>query len=338
MRRSKNGLEAKKSSHRRSWLNNNPLFSMFSSAPSSPERRSSVELVKHRSNSLSPNESPTIPPLARPAPLKSSKSTLSSILSKASSKAKKKHARKESSQTTFTFTDYSSIYGSSCSSNRRSSSKSDATVVSDLDPYPIHYRYYQKSNPNLIQDSAVSQQQLIRSDEEEADRIQLKNDLVKLAFEGEFSLPFDYQKMKTGRVLDIGCGPGSWCIDLSTTYPNIHVVGVDSEDMFPSKHSLPNNCELIVCNVLNGLKEFPDASFDVIHIRFMVLAFTTRQYYQVVKDCWRLLKPKGFLEIFETDLTVYSAGPVTQKLNQESRFVCLLFAFNGSFRFSDPSA
>ncbi|KAI8080796.1 S-adenosyl-L-methionine-dependent methyltransferase [Gilbertella persicaria] len=187
-------------------------------------------------------------------------------------------------------------------------------MVSDMDSYLPHHRNQLKIPPS-------SEHQLLRSDEEEADRIELKNDLVKLAFEGEFSLPFDYSDLKSGRILDVGCGPGSWCIDLSTKYPQLQVIGVDSDDMFPSQLSLPSNCQLLVCNVLHGLREFPDASFDIIHIRFMVLAFTTRQYYQVVKDCWRLLKPGGYLEILETDLTVYSAGPVTKKLNQE-RNVC----------------
>lgn len=90
--------------------------------------------------------------------------------------------------------------------------------------------------------------------------------------------------------------------------------------MFPPQHNLPNNCQLLVCNVLNGLREFPDASFDVIHVRFMVLSLNTQEYLQVVNDCWRLLKPGGYIEILETDLTVYSPGPVTNKLNGESKF------------------
>lgn len=91
--------------------------------------------------------------------------------------------------------------------------------------------------------------------------------------------------------------------------------------MFPAPRNLPSNCQLLVCNVLNGLKEFPDASFDVIHIRFMVLSLNAQEYPQVVKDCWRLLKPGGYIEMLETDLTVYSPGPVTNKLNGESKFL-----------------
>ncbi|KAI9260285.1 S-adenosyl-L-methionine-dependent methyltransferase [Helicostylum pulchrum] len=223
------------------------------------------------------------------------------------SKATKKQHKREPSN--LTQDSQSSIFDYA-SSLRRSSSRSDATTISDIDHRNNENSYFQKSQ----------QRQLLKSDEEEADRIQLKNDLVKLAFEGEFSLPFDYKDLESGRILDVGCGPGSWCIDLSQKYPRIEVIGVDSDDMFPPQHNLPNNCQLLVCNVLNGLREFPDASFDVIHVRFMVLSLNTQEYLQVVNDCWRLLKPGGYIEILETDLTVYSPGPVTNKLNGESKF------------------
>lgn len=167
-----------------------------------------------------------------------------------------------------------------------------------------------------IQDD-LNQRHLLKQDDDEADRIQLKNDLVKLAFEGEFSLPFDYKDLNSGKILDVGCGPGSWCIDLAQKYPNIQVCGVDNVDMFPLEYTLPANCQLLMCDVLNGLSEFSDSSFDVIHIRFMVLSLTTDQYLKVVKDCWRLLKPGGYIEVLETDLIVYSAGPLTQKMNHE---------------------
>jgi ubiquinone/menaquinone biosynthesis C-methylase UbiE len=143
----------------------------------------------------------------------------------------------------------------------------------------------------------------------------------------EFNLPFDYNQLDQGRILDIGCGGGSWCIDLSQKYPAIEVIGVDSDDIFPAPRNLPTNCQLLVCDVLkdDGLAAFTDESFDVVHIRFMVLSFTRKQYFQVVKNCWRLLKPGGYIEILETDLTIHSPGPLTMKLNEESM---LLFFFN----------
>ncbi|KAI9497451.1 S-adenosyl-L-methionine-dependent methyltransferase, partial [Zychaea mexicana] len=162
---------------------------------------------------------------------------------------------------------------------------------------------------------------LLSTGEEEAERIQLKNDLIKLAFEGEFALPIDFHKIEHGRVLDVGCGPGHWCFDLAQDYPRLHVIGVDNVNMFPDPSSVPANCELIKYNVLDGLTHtlFPEASFDCIHIRFMCLAFTREQYSQVIDDCWRLLKPGGYLEILEMDMMVYSPGPATERLNLQGK-------------------
>ncbi|KAG1114469.1 hypothetical protein G6F42_014176 [Rhizopus arrhizus] len=313
---------------------------MFSSAPPSPEYKlaeDDAELIRargssnnnnnnnyddpqqalhrQRSVSLTPMDSTIVQPVSmssRPSLLKNNKATFSTILSKATKK-KSKHRRKES---TITQDSQSTCFDDATSSLRRSSDRSDATTISEKDQMQTYQKPHQVS-PQRAQ-SPTKPLQLLECDEEEADRIQLKNDLVKLAFEGEFSLPFDYRDLPSGRILDVGCGPGSWCIDLSTKYPRIQVIGVDSDDMFPSKRNLPSNCQLLVCNVLDGLKEFPEASFDVIHIRFMVLSFTTTQYPQVVKDCWRLLKPGGYIEILETDLTVHSPGPITMKLNEET--------------------
>ncbi|GAN05254.1 type 11 methyltransferase [Mucor ambiguus] len=322
---------------------------MFSSAPPSPEYKPAehdVELIRargsssssnnnyddpqqalhrQRSVSLTPMDSTIVQPVSvssRPNLIKNNKSTFSTILSKATKK-KSKHRRKES---TITQDSQSTYFDDTTSSLRRSSDRSDATTISEKDLMQPNQKLHQLS-PQRAQ-SPTKPLQLLECDEEEADRIQLKNDLVKLAFEGEFSLPFDYRDLPSGRILDVGCGPGSWCIDLSTKYPRIQVIGVDSDDMFPSKRNLPSNCQLLVCNVLDGLKEFPEGSFDVIHIRFMVLSFTTIQYPQVVKDCWRLLKPGGYIEILETDLTVHSPGPITMKLNEEMHEVSISRGLN----------
>lgn len=125
--------------------------------------------------------------------------------------------------------------------------------------------------------------------------------------------------MTTGRALDIGCGPGCWCIDFCQTCPRMQVIGIDNGDMFPDPALLPRNCELIQHNVLEGLGIFDDASFDYIHIRFMSLSFTHEQYTKLIRDCWRVLKPGGYVEIMEMDMMVYSPGPTTEKLNQEGK-------------------
>lgn len=158
MRRTKQGHE-RKSSRRRSWFNGNNLFTLFSSAPASPDHKPpttedpSSLLSRQRSTSLTPIERPKI------------KSAFSTILSKAT---KKHHKRTESS----THDSQSSMFDYD-SSMRRSSSRSDATTISDTD-YRNEPSYFQKTQ----------QRQILKSNEEEADRIQLKNDLVKLAFEG----------------------------------------------------------------------------------------------------------------------------------------------------------
>ncbi|KAI8646138.1 hypothetical protein BD408DRAFT_360305 [Parasitella parasitica] len=338
MRKSRTGLD-RKSSHRRSWFNSGNIFTRFSSAPPSPEYKTAEDpelrdknneendpqaLVRQRSFSLTPMDNTTVQPAlisSRPNLIKSNKSTFSTILSKATKK--KKHCRKGSDA----IQDLQSTYfDDNASSARRFSDKSDGTTISEKDL--VHPQSKHQSPSSQRAQSPTKPLQLLGCDEEEADRIQLKNDLVKLAFEGEFSLPFDYRDLPSGRILDVGCGPGSWCIDLSMKYPQIQVIGVDSDDMFPSKRNLPSNCQLLVYNVLDGLKEFPEASFDVIHIRFMVLSFTTSQYPQVVKDCWRLLKPGGYIEILETDLTIHSPGPITMKLNEEMHTVSVSRGFN----------
>lgn len=138
----------------------------------------------------------------------------------------------------------------------------------------------------------------------------------------EFALPIEFERLKGGQVLDIGCGPGCWSIELAQACPDLHVIGIDSSDnMFPDMSTVPRNCELLKLNALGGLRgTFGDETFDYIHIRFMCFAFTFEQYSRVIQDCWQLLKPGGHLEIMEMDMLVYSPGPLTEKLNLEGKW------------------
>lgn len=200
MRKSRTGLD-RKNSHRRSWFNSGNLFTMFSSAPPSPEYKlaeDDAELIRargsnnnyddpqqalhrQRSVSLTPMDSTIVQPVSmssRPSLLKNNKSTFSTILSKATKK-KSKHRRKES---TITQDSQSTYFDDATSSLRRSSDRSDATTISEKDQMQTYQKHHQVSSQRA--QSPTKPLQLLECDEEEADRIQLKNDLVKLAFEG----------------------------------------------------------------------------------------------------------------------------------------------------------
>ncbi|KAG2178104.1 hypothetical protein INT43_003357 [Umbelopsis isabellina] len=160
----------------------------------------------------------------------------------------------------------------------------------------------------------------IENDEVEVDRLQAKNDLVKLAFDGDYCAPLDFTSIEYPRILDIGCGAGSWCIDLARRYPDATVFGLDCQDIFPDPKNIPSNCHLLVHNVLHGLKQYPDGWFDYVHCRFMMLAFSPEQYIQVMTECIRVTRKHGFVEVMEMDLRIYgdpTAGPLTQQLNEE---------------------
>lgn len=70
---------------------------------------------------------------------------------------------------------------------------------------------------------------------------------------------------KGGRVLDIGCGPGSWSMEIAGEYPKSSVVGVDMTPIYP-KEIKPTNCAFFPCNILITLP-FEDNTFDYIFMR-----------------------------------------------------------------------
>lgn len=134
------------------------------------------------------------------------------------------------------------------------------------------------------------------------------------------------QKSIEKQILQIGCGDASWGIDVATQHSRWNVTGLHDDCITGSSRASNSvkNFKFMQCvNLLEGLKEFPDQSFDFIASRILILAYTFVQYQELITECIRIAKPGAFIEVMEIDLRIYHhrllSCTVTQLLNTEGK-------------------
>ncbi|POG80203.1 hypothetical protein GLOIN_2v1869135 [Rhizophagus irregularis DAOM 181602=DAOM 197198] len=139
------------------------------------------------------------------------------------------------------------------------------------------------------------------------DRLHMYHFLKRYLFRGNFSSPIEDELIKGGsKVLDIGCGPGTWLLDLANKYENSYFFGVDFKPIFP-REIKPNNLEFIEADVTDALS-FHDNEFDFTHIEHMSLVLTS--------DQWDVVIPVFFFEkkLFTRNSYV-GEGPIFRKMS-----------------------
>lgn len=108
------------------------------------------------------------------------------------------------------------------------------------------------------------------------------------------------------RILDIGCGPGGWAIDVAQSYPNTEVIGIDiSDTMISSAKSearkyMVKNVTFLKMDALQPLK-FPDQHFDLVNMRTAVEYIPRANWNALLQECYRITRPEGILRLTEAD-------------------------------------
>src|SRR6266516_6534734 len=73
-------------------------------------------------------------------------------------------------------------------------------------------------------------------------------------------------------VLDVGCGPGTWALDVAYQYPEMEVVGIDISKThieYASARARSQGRQNISFEVLDAFDTgYAECSFDVVHLRF----------------------------------------------------------------------
>lgn len=120
-------------------------------------------------------------------------------------------------------------------------------------------------------------------------------------------------------VLDIGCGPGGWVLDVAVSYPWMHLVGIDiSPQMIKHARMLATaenvfNVEFVEMDAREPLR-FSDASFDWINARFIHSFMRQEMWSPLLQECLRLLRPGGVLRLTELEGVFTNSVPI-EKLN-----------------------
>ncbi|CAO3587293.1 unnamed protein product [Absidia cylindrospora] len=156
-------------------------------------------------------------------------------------------------------------------------------------------------------------------DDDETDRLVILHFLLKYAFKGNVIAPvIPKLKQSKAQVLDIGCGGGTWVLEMASEYPSAEFYGIDFLPSFP-KTVKSTNAHFSQHNFLSTLP-FPNSSLDFVHMRFMLPVLTRTQLETILGEIARVLKPLGTVEIVDVDLRIQRPGTLCQSLlNDELR-------------------
>jgi len=137
------------------------------------------------------------------------------------------------------------------------------------------------------------------NDENEQERLDLQHRIYRIALNNHLYLcPIPNGEIHN--ILDVGCGTGSWCIDVADELPHAQVLGFDLSPIQPNM--VPPNCKFLVDDC-NSEWVF-DTKFDIIHTRAMTPGI--KNWPRFIQQASDQLKPGGYIELQEVSMPIFS--------------------------------
>ncbi|PKY55469.1 S-adenosyl-L-methionine-dependent methyltransferase [Rhizophagus irregularis] len=149
---------------------------------------------------------------------------------------------------------------------------------------------------------------------EDIDREHMFHFFQSRIFQNNFSSPIEERLMREGcKVLDIGCGPGTWLLDLASKYKKSLFYGLDNNSVYPNEIK-PSNLNFIQADMFDGLP-FPDNEFDFVRESSISFLVKADQWDFIISEMIRVTKPDGYVEFHEPYSTFNGIGPVLSKMH-----------------------
>lgn len=113
-------------------------------------------------------------------------------------------------------------------------------------------------------------------------------------------LPPDVEPLEDSQVLDLACGTGVWVRQLARRNSLMDVIGIDA-----CKHiinlaqgysgAIPNSNAHFMHIALNELDDFPDHSFDLVHLSLIAPHVDVHGWPALIAEVWLICRPGGHI-------------------------------------------
>ncbi|KAI0923210.1 hypothetical protein AcV7_005787 [Taiwanofungus camphoratus] len=108
------------------------------------------------------------------------------------------------------------------------------------------------------------------------------------------------------RVLDIGCGVGTWILEAARMWKHAHFIGLDVVPLHPDlqqvgSFDLASRITWVQANCLEGLP-FPNEEFDFVNIGRIARGVPEDKWDPLFEEITRVLKPGGTFQLSDEDL------------------------------------
>ena len=159
-----------------------------------------------------------------------------------------------------------------------------------------------------------------RSSKEELDRLRIQDQMITESMGGV--LPEQPDPKSFQRVLDVGCGSGSWVIEAAQTYPTMSFFGVDISkkmvDYASSQAAAQGVTERVEFAVMDALHmlNFPNNFFDLVNLRFGISFLRKWDWPRLLSELQRVTRLNGLVRITDMEIVHPNNSPALTQLQE----------------------
>jgi len=154
------------------------------------------------------------------------------------------------------------------------------------------------------------------ADQEELTRLDHQHEMFKMVM-GKYVPPLDEvlrdnEPGITKSVVDLGCGSGSWVLEVARDYPHVSAVAIDLVPM--QSLDMPPNCRSEVDDINLGLQHYY-GDFNVVHARLICTGI--KDYAGLVDQMAHTLRQGGLIHLTEYNFVIHDGNKKPIVVNED---------------------